>query len=110
MMNRPLVLAGVMTLAALSLLSAKSYDILIDSTTKAGAVQLKPGEYKLKVEGSNAVFEDVTTAKTYSTPIKIQTQAKKYQVTAMDSTKVDGVPTITAIELGGTPNELTFGE
>ncbi len=110
MMNRPLVLAGVLTLATLSSLSAKSYDILIDSTTKAGAIQLKPGEYKLKVEGSNAVFMDVETAKTYSTPVKVQTQAKKYQVTAVDSMKVDGVPTMTAIELGGTPNELTFGE
>ncbi len=110
MKNRSLVLAGALTLASLSLLSAKSYDITFNSPTKAGTVQLKPGEYKVKVEGSNAVFTNVDTAKTYTTPAKLQTQSKKYDVTAVETTKSGDMDKVMAIELGGSPNELQFGE
>ena len=110
MKNRSWILAGALTLAGVSLLSAKSYDILLSSPTKVGAIQLQPGEYKLKVEGSNAVFTNVDTEKSYTTTAKLQTQTKKFEVTAIDTTKVDGMDKVTSIELGGSSNELEFGE
>jgi hypothetical protein len=110
MKNRSLVLAGALTLASLSLLSAKTYDITLSSPTKAGTVELKPGEYKLKVQGSNVVFTNVDTSKTYTTPAKLQTQSKKYDVTAVETTKAGDTDKLMAIELGGSPTELQFGE
>ncbi len=110
MKNRSLLLAGALTLASFSLLSAKSYDIILDSPTQAGTVQLKAGEYHLKLEGSKAVFMDVNTGKTYTTPAKVQAQSKKFEATAVESTRSGDMDKITAIDLGGSPNELLLGE
>jgi hypothetical protein len=110
MKNRSLFMAGALALAGLSLLSAKSYDIIISSATKAGTVQLTPGEYKVKVDGSNAVFTNVDNNKSYTTPVKVKSQEKKFDVTAVDTTKVNGTDQMTAIELGGSASELQFGE
>jgi hypothetical protein len=110
MKNRSLILAGAVALAGVSLLSAKSYDIIIGSPTQAGKVELTPGEYKLQVKGSDAVFTNVDNNKKFTTPVKVQPQSKKFDVTAVDTTKVKGKNQVTAIELGGSPNELQFGE
>ena len=42
MKNRSLFMAGALALAGLSLLSAKSYDIIVSSPTKAGTVRAHP--------------------------------------------------------------------
>jgi hypothetical protein len=110
MKNRSLFMAGALALAGLSLLSAKSYDIIVSSPTKAGAVELAPGEYRVKVEGANAVFTNVDNNKKFTTPVKMQTASKKFDVTAVDTTKVNGADQMTAIELGGSSSELQFGE
>ena len=58
------------TLALASIASAKSYDIVLSAPAKAGAVQLSAGEYSLKVQGSNAVFTNVDTGKSFTAPVK----------------------------------------
>ena len=58
MTGKTLLIVGAMTLSSLGIASAKSYDIILDHASKAGATELKPGEYKLKVQGSQAVLTD----------------------------------------------------
>ena len=58
MTGKSLLTLGALTLATVGLAAAKSYDIDLPTNAKAGAVELKPGEYKLKLEGSQAVLTD----------------------------------------------------
>jgi hypothetical protein len=98
------------TLALASIASAKSYDIVLSSPTKAGSLQLNPGEYSLKVKGSNAVFTNVETGKSFTAPVKVQEAGKKFENTAVDTTKQNGTDEITTIELGGSNTQLQLGE
>jgi hypothetical protein len=99
------------TLALASLLSAKSYDIVLSAPTKAGSVELKPGEYSLKLKGSNAVFTNVETGKSFTAPVKVQAGSKKFDNTAVDTTKEsNGTEDMTTIELGGSTTQLQLGE
>ena len=74
------------------------------------ATELKPGEYKLKVEGSQAVFTDAQSAKSFSVPVKIENTGKKFANTAVESTNQDGMDNIQAIDLGGSNTRLAVGQ
>jgi hypothetical protein len=110
MTNKSLILAGAMALFSLTIASAKTYDITLGSPAKAGKMELRAGEYKVKVEGSNAVFKNVDTSETFTAPVKIENTGKKHDYTAVESTKQNGEDKIQAIELGGSDETLEFGE
>jgi hypothetical protein len=93
----------------LSIASAKSYDITLSETTRAGAAQLAPGTYKVKVEGSSAVFTDMKGNKT-STPIKIENTDRKHDLTAVETTKSNDGAKMQSIELGGSTETIEFSE
>ena len=59
-------------LLGLSIASAKSYSITLSNPAVAGNLQLKPGDYKVKLvepEGK-AVFTDMVSGKKYETQVK----------------------------------------
>jgi hypothetical protein len=101
-------LAGVLSLASLTIVSAKSYEIVLSAPTKAGNVQLKAGQYTLKVQGTNAIFTDVETAKSYTTPVKVENGTTKYDETKIQSSKQGDTDQIQEIDLGGSKTKLGF--
>ena len=105
---KKLFLAGVLSLACLTIVSAKSYEIVLSSSTKVGAVQLKAGQYLLKVQGSNAVFTNVETAKSYTTPVKVENGDTKFDETKIQSAKQGDTDQIQEIDLGGSKTKLGF--
>ena len=105
---KKMFLTAVLAVSALTIASAKTYDIVVSNTTKAGSVQLKPGEYKLKVEGSNAVFTSVDSAKSFSTPVKVESSGQKYDQTKMQTTKDGDEDRLQEIDLGGSHTRLGF--
>jgi hypothetical protein len=108
MTTKSLLMIGTLALAGIA--SAKSYDIVLSAPTKAGSVQLTAGEYSLKVNGTNAVFTNVETGKSFTAPVKIQQAAKKYDNTAVDTQNNNGADEIKTIELGGSTTQLQLGE
>lgn len=110
MKSRSLLAAGALALATLSVASAKTWDIMLSGNVKAGSVQLAPGEYKVKVNGTNAVFTDVNNGKSTTTPVKIQNADKKHDQTAVETTQTNTGQEMKAIELGGSTETLEFGE
>ena len=106
-MKNSLVLGVVLSLSSLCFAGQKSYDVIFSSPATVGGVQLKAGEYKVKVDGTNAVFTD-KNYKSVTAPVKVQTSDKKFQFTAVDATKDAGVDKINAIELGGSTTKLEF--
>jgi hypothetical protein len=105
---KKIFLAGVLSLASLTIVSAKSYEIVLSAPTKVGTVQLKPGQYTLKVQGTNAIFTDSETAKSYTTPVKVETGATKYDETKIQSAKQGDTDQIQEIDLGGSKTKLGF--
>lgn len=110
MTAKSLLIVGAVTLSSLGIASAKSYNILLDAPAKAGATELKPGEYKLKVEGSQAVFTNAESDKSFSVPVKVENSNKKFDNTQVESTSQNGVDSIHAIDLGGSNTRLALGQ
>ncbi len=102
------VLAGVLAISTLSIASAKTYEITLASPTKAGTLQLKPGQYRLKVDGTNATFTNVENGKSETSPVKVVPTDKKFDTTTVDASKEGDTSTIKDIELGGSKTKLEF--
>ena len=107
---KSILLIGTLALSGLSIANAKSYNFILDQTAKAGTVILAPGEYKVKVDGSNAVFTNLNSQKSFSTPVKVNNASRKNEYTALETTQQNGGELIQAIELGGSTETLEFGE
>lgn len=71
-------------------------------------MKLAAGEYKVKVDGSNAVFTEMKTRKTFTAPVKIEKQAKKPDFTAVESKDANGVEHVDAIDISGADFKLVF--
>jgi hypothetical protein len=97
------------TLALSSVAFAKSYDITLTATVKAGDVELKPGQYKLKIENGQAVFTD-SHDKSVSVPAKIGSAERKFNGTRLETASHDGIDTIQAIELNDSNTRVTLGQ
>ena len=108
-MKKSLILTGAVALFSL-IASAKSYEIALSDPAYAGNVQLKAGEYTLKVKGNNAVFTSQDTYKTFTAPVKIEQTPSKFDQTAVDTNKQDGSDHIKRIQLGGSATQLDFSE
>jgi hypothetical protein len=108
MTNKILLCIAALSLSAVA--SAKSYSVVLSNPMKVGTAQLMPGEYKVKVEGSNAIFTDQKTQKSLTVPVKIDTAEKKYYSTEIDTAKQGDMDQIKTIELGGSTTKLEFGQ
>jgi hypothetical protein len=108
MTKKSLLLIGFVSLSTLAIAGTKSYDIVLDTPAKAGAVMLPAGNYKVKIEGTKAVFTDTRTNKSLTTDAKVKTSERKFAHTAVDSSKQNDGDRIDAIELGGSATEIDF--
>lgn len=87
-------------LAIASAASATKVDI-ISPMTVAGT-ELKPGEYKVTVEGNTATFK--SDKKTFTVPATVVTGGEKYRLTMMESAG----STLKAIHVAGTDTTIVF--
>ncbi len=80
--------------------AASSYTITLPSDTMVGDVHLKAGQYKMTVEGNQAIFKQGKSSA--SVPVSVEQNATKFKYTAVES--VDSK--VNAIDLGGTTTKL----
>ena len=109
MNGKSLLIVGALTLASIGVASAKSYEVVLTAPAMAGSTELKPGEYKLKVQGSEVVFTD-ENAKSVSVPVKIENGSKKFGYTSVESTNKGGMDTIQAIDLANSNTRLMVSQ
>lgn len=109
MTGKSLLIVSALTLSSLGIASAKTFNVVLNAPAMAGANELKPGEYKLKVEGSQVVLTD-TNAKSVSVPVTIETSDKKFGYTTVETTNQGGTDNIQAIDLGGSNTRLKVGK
>jgi hypothetical protein len=106
---KSILTVGALSLTLVFLLNARSYDIHLYTPAMAGNVQLPAGDYKLKVDGTSAVLKDTDNNKTYTTTVKVETEDKKFDETAVVTDNNNGATHIRAIEIGGSNTKLEFG-
>ena len=110
MTNKLPLLLGTIALSTVALAGPKSYHIVLPEPMKAGNAELERGDYKVKVEGSTAVFTNTHTRKSQSVPVKVENVDQKYHVTSLDTSKQGDEEQIQAIQLGGSKTKLEFGQ
>jgi len=98
----------VLALAGASVLSAKSYSVTLDQPSIVGHTQLKPGDYKLKLEGSKVTFVDHENKTAVEVNVKVENKKDKFQNTEVVSRKDGNSRKIVEITLGGTRQQLDF--
>jgi hypothetical protein len=108
-MKKSFVLGVVLSLSTLCFAGQKSFTIVLDKATTVGSLKLAPGEYKVKVDGSNAVFTN-SKYKSVTTPVKVETTEKKFKETAVDTVNSNDGAAVTAIQVGGTTTKLDFSK
>jgi len=109
-MKKTFLLGVVLSLSSVAFAGQKAYDIIFSAPATVGGVKFAPGQYSVKVEGANAVFTNSQSAKSVSTPVKVENGNKKYPVTAVDSTREGDSDKVNAIELGGSTTKLEFSK
>ncbi len=87
---------------------AKSYELTLGSATKVGNVVLKPGEYKFKLDGANAVFTKAGSDATFTAPAKLETGTESFSKTLIHQVQDGAQSRIISIALKGTQNTLKF--
>src|SRR5579871_5361601 len=78
MKSRILFVARLLSISVLAFAS-KTYEISLVNTTKAGNVELKAGAYRVKVNGSTAVFTSMSSDQEYTVEVKTESAAKKFE-------------------------------
>lgn len=98
---------AMLALLGVSLASAKTYTVTVPDSAQAGKVQLKPGEYNLKLDGSQVMLLDQTGHR-IDVSAKVEVADRKFDSTAISISKADGTNRIQWIELGGSKNRVVF--
>lgn len=110
MTKKSLILGALLSISALCFAGSKSYDVTLAAPSTVGDVILAAGEYTVQVDGGKAVFTGARSSKSFSTPVKLETAAKKFKFTSVDATKEGKTERINAIELGGSTIKLDFSK
>jgi hypothetical protein len=107
MRTKALLALGVLAAAAMAVASTPSYEILLPKPTQAGALLLAAGQYRVWLNGSNAVFLDVASRHSFVAPVKVET-TKPHEVTNIEVDKRGEARILKSIDLAGTDETLEF--
>jgi hypothetical protein len=110
MTTRSLLIVGALTLSSLGIASAKSFDIILGAPAMAGNTELKAGEYRLKVEGTQATFTEAQSSKSITVPVKVQNGDHRFGATSVETSNQNGMDNIQTIDLAGSNTKLEFGK
>jgi len=95
------------TIAALAMASAaETYRVRLLRATVLNGAELKPGEYRVMVEGEKAVFQ--LGKEKAESPVKVEKVEKKYETTIFKYDNAGGAMHLIEICLGGTNTRLLF--
>jgi hypothetical protein len=108
-MKKTSLLIGVFALASLAFAAGKTYNINLSKPAKVGSLQLAAGSYQVKLDGANAVFTD-SKRHSFSTAVKVESEAKKFEYTSVDSTDTGNTELVHSISLGGSVTKIEFGD
>jgi hypothetical protein len=96
----------VMATLALGLASAKSYSLTLSKPAVLAGAELRPGNYKIDVDGSKVVVQ--RGSQKVESAVKVEQADSKFSVTSVRYVDDGGKNRIEEIRLGGTNLRLVF--
>jgi hypothetical protein len=103
-LSKLLLSFGTLALAIAS--AASSYHFSIFEPSFVAGQALKPGDYKLELNGDKAVIK--AGKQTIESAVKVENGTEKFPETSVRYATADGKMTVTEIRLGGTHTKLVF--
>jgi hypothetical protein len=91
---------------ALVVASAKTYSVTLFQASTVAGKELKPGDYRLQVNGDKAVITN--GSQSAESQVKVETGEAKYSSTSVRYANAEGKFRIQEIRLGGTKMKLVF--
>lgn len=91
---------------ALATASAATHKVTLFQTSLLNGTELKPGSYKLTVDGDKAVLS--SGKQKYEAAVKTEAAASKFSSTSVRYQNGDGKYRIQEIRLGGTNTKIVF--
>jgi hypothetical protein len=105
-MKKFLVMFATLAMAVASA-ADKTYHVTLNDPASVNGTQLKPGDYKVQVEGDKAILKMGKAV--IEAPARIQTADHKYDITSIEINNASSQPTISEIHIGGTNTRIVFG-
>lgn len=95
---------GTLALAVAS--AASSYHFSLFQTSTIAGKELKPGDYKLELNGDKAIIK--VGKQTLEAAVKVENAGPKFSETSVRFGTANGKMTIEEIRIGGTNTKLVF--
>lgn len=89
--------------------AADSWRVNIPTATWVGTTELQPGDYKVEVEGSKAMFTQKGKA-VAEVAAKMEEGQQKNRQTALGVSNANGKRTLIDIRIGGTNSKIVIGD
>ena len=81
---------------------------MLVAPTKAGNITLRPGQYRVSVDGSDAVFQDVRNSHQFRIAAKVEDNGETFEQTRVRTSKHSGRRHVEAIEMEGSTTRIEF--
>lgn len=109
-MKRLLVVLAVSGLCSgLANAGVKTYHVSVPEKVAVGSAELKPGDYRMRLENNTAVFINQDAKEAATAQVDVTTEAKKFDRTEVRIAKEpDNSERMTGVDLGGTKLKLAF--
>lgn len=104
-MTRKFLLA-FSTVALSAAIAADSYRVRLFQPSTINGATLKPGEYKVQVNGDRAVIQG--NGARVESSVRVETTEEKFANTSVRYANGDGTMNLAEIRLGGTKTKLVF--
>jgi hypothetical protein len=88
--------------------AASSYNVTLYKSTTVNGTQLKPGDYKLEIQGNKAVFKQGRT--TAESTVRVENATQKFLSTSVGYEGESANNQIQEIRIGGTSLKLLFDQ
>ena len=88
--------------------AASSYNVTLYKSTTVNGTQLKPGDYKLEIQGNKAVFKQGRT--TAESTVRVENGEQKFLSTSVGYEGESANNQIQEIRIGGTSLKLLFDQ
>jgi hypothetical protein len=95
------------TLAMAFASAGERYNVTLHQTTLVAGTELKPGDYKIEVNGDKATIIS-SNKKTVETAVKVENSDQKFANTTVRYATANGSYKIDEIHVGGTKTKLVF--
>ena len=81
---------------------------ILNNTSKIGAAELRPGEYKLVVDSGKVLLTDLKSGTSIELKGKIETAVEKFSRTEVHTNRVGETSQIFEIRIGGSKTKVAF--